>query len=307
MITAGSSPNTAQTGLTLQQVDPDLSVSYKDEFQFGYTRQLPFRMVFDASYVHSEFKQTIGTFNSNYVFSNGQFVGLLDPTYDIVNLRTNLTNSSQKYRSLQLSLIRNIGGRYSFFANFTYQKRTLNGDFATDDPQRYLHPSGYFDDDKQVRPYLIALNSDVRLPWDFKASAIYTIEAGNYGGYLVKVLSTTDPEYTKHPATVTVTLPSGTTRTVTNPLRSTTRLLNPRSEGRLQLPMRDKLNLRLGRNFALPNNQVIEAAVDIFNVWNDATPLGFANSTRPDLATFGTYSSFVGSPRGVQVSARYRF
>jgi len=205
-------------------------------------------------------------------------------------------------------LIRNIGERYSFFANYTYQKRTLTGDFASDDPQLYLNPANYFNDDKQIRPFLVALNGDAKLPWGFKLSAIYTIESGNYGGYLIKVLSTSDPEYTRHPATIAVTNSAGVTRNVSNPLRSTTRLLNPRSEGRLQLPTRYRLNLRLGKNFKMPwEGHQIESSVDIFNVFNEATPLGFANSTRPDLTTFGTYSSFVGSPRGVQLSFRYRF
>lgn len=308
VITAGTTTSTTQTGLNFQEIDPNLSVSYKDEFQVGYTRQLPFKMVLDAGYVQSEFKNIIGTFNRNWIFTNGFFTGLNDPNYNNITVRTNLSNFKQKYQSFQLSLIRNIGARYSFFANYTYQKRTLKGDFATDDPQLYLNPSGYFNDSKQVKPFLIALNGDARLPWGFKASAIYTIEAGNYGGYLTKILATTDPEFTRHPATITVTLPGGGTRSVSNPLRSTTRLLNARNDGRLQLPTRYKLNLRLGKNFKLPwEGQQIESAVDIFNVFNESTPLGFANSTRPDLATFGTYSSFVGSPRGIQMSLRYRF
>lgn len=308
VITPPQLPNTNQTGTTLQEIDPNLTVSYKDELQFGYTRQLPFKMVLDASYIRSDFHNQIGTFNRNFIFSNGLFTGVVDPVYNNINVRTNVSNFKQKYRSFQMSLIRNIGGRYSFFANYTYQKRTAVGNFAADDPQLYLHPTGYFDDDKQIRPYLIALNGDVKFPWDFKLSAIYTIEAGSYGGYLTKVLSTTDPEFTKHAATISVTVPGGTTRTISNPLRTQTRLLNPRSEGRLQTPTRYKLNLRLGKNFKLPwEGQQIETGVDIFNVFNEATPLFFTNSTRPDLTTFGAYSSFVGSPRGVQMSFRYRF
>ncbi len=309
VITPGTTLNTTQTGLTFQEIDPNLSVSYKDEFQLGYTRQLPFRMVLDASYIQSDFKDFVGLFNRNYVFSNGQFTGLVDPNYNVINFRTNVTNIKQKYRSFQMSLIRNIGGRYSFFTNFNYQKRTLTGDFSTDDPQLYLHPSGYFNDDKQVRPWLFAFNGDAKLWWGFKASAIYTVEAGNYGSYLTKVLSSTDPAFLAHPASITVNVPTGGTRTVSNPLRTTTRLLNARSEGRLQLPTRHKVNLRLGKNFKLPwESQQIEMAVDIFNVFNESTPLGFANSNRPDLTTtFGTYSSFRGSPRGVQLSFRYRF
>jgi hypothetical protein len=284
-------------------------MSYKDEFQLGYTRQLPFRMVFDANYIQSDFKDVIGTFNRNFVFTNGLFTGLVNNDFNAINVRINLPNYKQKYRSFQMSLIRNIGDRYSFFANYTYQKRTATGVFLDDDPQRYFHPAEWFNDDKQVKPWLAAINGDAKIWWGFKASVIYTIQAGNYGGYLVKLLPTTDPDYLRHVASITVVNSSGVSRTVSNPLRTQTRLLNPRSEGRLQTPTRHKVNLRLGKNFKMPwEGQVIETSVDIFNVFNEATPQFFSNSTRPDLTTFGTFNTtFVGSPRGVQLSFRYRF
>lgn len=308
----GFNPSTTTGGgLTKTIIDPDLNVSYKDEFQFGYTRQLPLKMVLDASYIHADFKDIVGILNINRVYTNGLFTGLVDPTYNDVLLRTNLPNYNQKYRSFQLSLIRNIGGKYSFFANYTYQKRTLTGEFPIDDPNRYYHPADWFDDDRQVRPHVLALNGDAKLPWGFKASAVFTYESGAYGRALERVLSTSDPEYIQHVSSIQVTGPNGT-RNVSNYLRSTVRLLGPRDEGRLQLPWRPRLNLRLGKNFSLPwKGQRIETAVDIFNVFNEATPLGFFSTnaqTRPDLPGFGRLSeTFVGSPRGVQLSFRYRF
>jgi hypothetical protein len=95
---------------------------------------------------------------------------------------------------------------------------------------------------------------------------------------------------------------------VRNPLANRTRLKFARSEGRLQAPTRTNLNLRFGKNFKLPREgQVIETALDIFNVFNDDTPLFFNNSTRDDLSSFGTYSTFRAAPRGLQLSIRYRF
>ena len=303
--------NTTAGGLTKTIVDPNLKVSYKDELQLGYTRQLPFRVVLDASYIHSDFKDLVGTLNINRVYTNGLFTGLVDPAFNDVLLRTNLPNYNQSYRSFQLSLIRNVGARYSFFANYTYQTRKLSGEFPIDDPNRYYHPADWFADDRQVRPHLIALNGDAKLPWGFKAAAVFTFESGTYGRALERAVPTTDTEYTQHVASIQVVGPNGT-RNVTNYLRSTVRLLGPRSEGRLQLPWRPRLNLRLGKNFKLPwESQRIETAVDIFNLFNEATPLGFFSTsaqTRPDLPGFGRLSeTFVGSPRGVQLSFRYRF
>lgn len=291
-------------------IDPNLHTSYKDEFQISYTRQLPWRMQAEATYIRSDFKDLLGFINDNYIFTDGLFTGLKNTATNQVRFRTNMPNMEQQYRSFQASLIRNIGGRYSFFANFTYQKRKLLGEFVPDDPFRYFHPADWFNDDKNVKPWLSALNGDVKLPWGFKASAIATIESGNYGGYLVKLLSTTDPEYTKHVASITVvSSETGLSRSVPNPLRTQTRLLQPRSGDKLQTPTRYKLNLRLGKNFTLwkEKGHRLETALDIFNVFNEATPQFFSNSTRPDLTSFGTYSSFVGSPRGMQLKFTYRF
>src|SRR5262249_20795670 len=108
-------------------VDPNLHASFVDEVHVGYTRQLPYKLVFDTGYVDRKYRDPIGTLNTNIIFEHGAFVGYHDPTigFDaatptaIINPSiletTNLKNSFQRYQDLEFSLIRNVGGRFQAF------------------------------------------------------------------------------------------------------------------------------------------------------------------------------------------------
>jgi hypothetical protein len=68
------------------------------------------------------------------------------------------------------------------------------------------------------------------------------------------------------------------------------------------------LNLRFGKEFRFKENHTLEANADFFNITNDATPLFFrSGANNLSSAAFGQIQSTVQSPRGVQLSIRYRF
>lgn len=301
---------TASVGITgpptilNRTVDPDLHANYLDEFHVGYTRQLPYRMVFDFGYINRNYKDVISTIDTNIIYQNNQFLGYKDPNFDAILQSTNLKNATQRYQALEFSLIRNLGGRFQAFASYTYQHQVDQGDFKYDDITGYLNPREWYRNDQLARPHLLRLNGSVYLPYKFTAAMIFSYQSGAFGGALVKDLAATDPEVAAH-GPRTLTLSNG--RVVNNPLFTTRRLVGPRGDNQLQLGNIPRLNLRFGKEFHFNERHMIEANVDFFNITNDATQLFFTNGTNTSATNFGLKSSTVQSPFGAQLSVRYRF
>jgi hypothetical protein len=286
-------------------VDRRLHAPYVDEFHIGYTRQLPRQFVFDFAYVNRKYQEAIGTLDSNIIYENGLFRGYRDPVFDSILLTTNLTNSFQRYQSLEFSLIRNIGSRLQAFCSYTYQRQVERGDFKYDDISGYLNPREWFENDKVARPHILRINGSYYLPFRFTVAMIFSLHSGEYSGPTVKDLAANGPEVSAH-GPRTLTLSNG--RVVNNPLFTTRRLAGPRSEGQLQTEPVPRLNLRFGKEFRFKENHTLEANVDFFNITNDATQLFFrSGANNLTSAAFGQLQSNVQSPRGAQLSIRYRF
>lgn len=286
-------------------VAPDLHAPFIDEFHVSYTRQLPYKMVFDFGYVNRKFQDQIGEIDKNIIYENGQFAGYRDPDLEGAVQMANLTNSYQRYQALEFSLIRNVGGKFQSFISYTHQKMVDKGDFAYDDINGYLNPREWFENDKLARPHLFRFNASYYLPYRFTIAAIFSLQSGAYSGALVKDLNPNDPEVAAHgPEFVTVDGNS-----FFNPLFTTRRLVGPRSDGQLRAGSIPRLNLRFGKEFRFNDGkQSLEANVDFFNITNDATPLFFRSGANNVSSTsFGHFSSTVQSPRGAQLSVRYRF
>lgn len=306
--TARATPAVGLTGapqIGARLVDPGLHAPNADEFHLGYTRQLPRQFVFDFAYVNRKYKNAIGTLDSNIIYEDGLFRGYRDPAFDAILLTTNLTNSFQRYQSLEFSLIRNIGARLQAFCSYTYQRQVEKGDFKYDDGAGYLNPREWFENDKIARPHILRVNGSYYLPLRFTLAMIFSLHSGEYSGSIVKDLDADDLEVGAHGPRI-LTLANG--RIVDNPLFTTRRLSWPRSEGQIQTGSLPRLNLRFGKEFRFKERHTIEANVDFFNIINDATPLFFrAGANNLSSATFGQFLSTVQSPRGAQLSIRYRF
>jgi hypothetical protein len=286
-------------------VDPDLRASHADEFHVGYTRQLPRQFVFDFAYVNRKYQGIIGTLDSNIIYENGLFRGYRNPAFNAILLTTNLTASFRRYQSLEFSLNRNIGSRLQAFCSYTYQRQVEKGDFTFDDISGYLNPREWFENDKVSRPHIVRVNGSYYLPFRFTLAIIFSLHSGVYSGPIVKDLAANDPEVSAH-GPRTLTLANG--RVVNNPLFTTRRLAGPRGEGQLQTAPLPRLNLRFGKEFRFKETHTLEVNADLFNVNNSATPLFFrADANNLSSAAFGQLLSTVQSPRGAQLSIRYRF
>jgi hypothetical protein len=282
-------------------LDPDLATPISDELHVGYTRQLPGRVSVDVAYVNKVFKHEIGSRDTNIIYENNRFVGYRNPAFNAIPITTNLDNSKRKYHALEFSVIRNIGARWSAFANYTYQKMTEIGEWAIDDPNRYLHPGDWFEHDKLARPHVLRLNGSYRAPWGIQSAVIYSLTSGNYA---FAPVTTTLPAPDSAFGPSTVILPNG--RAVSNPLATTTRFVGPRGDNTLQGPTVHRLNLRFGKQVRMPGAGSLDVNVDLFNVTNNGARL-FFRSTNNTSPLFGQFSSSTQAPRAGQVSVVYRF
>jgi hypothetical protein len=286
-------------------IDPSLQIPWVDELHIGYTRRLPRRFVFDFGYVARQYQRPMDLLDVNILYENGEFRGYRNPAFDAILIAANLTNSHQRYRSLEFSLIRNVGSRLQAFFNYTYQRQVESGDFKYDDVAGYLTPREWFRNDKIARPHILRMNGSYLLPYGFTAAMIFSLQSGAYSGPLIKDLAADDPEVSAHGAR-TFALANG--RIVNNPLYTTRRLAGPRSAGQLKAGSIPRLNLRFGKEIRIKENRSFEVNLDLFNVTNDATPLFFrAGANNVSTTTFGQFQSIVQSPRGAQLSIRYRF
>lgn len=281
-------------------LDPHTATPISDELHIGYTRQLPGRVSLDAAYVNKVFKNEIGTRDTNVVYENNRFVGYRNPTFSEIPITTNLDASKRRYHALELSLIRNIGARWSAFANYSYQKMIETGAWRSDQPERYLYPADWFELDKIARPHILRLNGSYLAPWGIQSSVIYSLTSGAYSTPVTTTLATPDPAF----GPATVVLPNG--RAVSNPLATTTRLVGPRGDNVLQAPTVPRLNVRFGKRFRLGGAQQFDVNVDVFNITNNGAPL-FFRSTNNTSPVFGQFLSNTQSPRGEQLSVVYRF
>lgn len=320
--TIGNGINTAPIVSPSFVVSPSLEAPYMDDFYIGYTRQLPWKLVLDVSYVDRTFKNTIGQKDVNIIYENGVFMGFRNvapfattaanfasANFSIMEYG-NYDNVRQNFQAFTVTVNRNIGDKLSLITSYTKQRKTEKGTFRYDDVNGYLNPQSWFENDKLDRPHLFRANVSYRLPWDFNVSAMYELTGGVWGGALVQFVTVDNAAYPNVVIQPPPGAPAGTLpRTYTNPLRSSTRFLGPRSEGQIKTPSVPRLNARFGKRFRFADGrQSVEANVDFFNITNDDTPLSFFNGNIPVSATpFGMLSSARQAPRGAQLSFAYRF
>lgn len=279
--------------------DSNTKTPISDEAHVGYTRQLPGRVIFDAAYIHRVFKNEIGEVDSNILYDGGLFRGYRNEAFNAVPLTTNLEGVRTLYNAFEFSVIRNVGARWQAFANYTYQRSSLNGAWRQDEAEHYLYPASWFNQDKLVPPHILRVSGSFIGPWAITSAFVYTIRSGDYSAPVTTILTAPDPAFGPE----TLTLSNG--RIVLNPLATTTRLVGPRGANVLQSPSVPRLNLRFGKRFGV-GRTTLEVNGDIFNITNNGAPLFFrsTNNTSPD---FGKFLSDTQAPRAAQVSIVFRF
>ncbi len=310
-------------GGTRNVTSTELKQPRTEEVSVGYSRQLPWDVTVDATYVHRQYRDRLVGVDVNGIYENGQFLGYRDPALNQVVEVQNSTRQWFVYNGLDLSVHKNLSHNLQFLVGYTFAQLRNAGTWELNDPASFIQPD-LFDSSKGVGrtvyvvssqvnslnqfgfyntgtpPHNFKVNATYVAPFDITMGVSYVYQMGQYSGPIYTLIPQSEVPY---PATVT--LPTG--RTVTNPLATRTRFFyGDRDEGQATAPALSQFNLRLGKQVRV-RDITFEAALQGFNLFNRGESLSFNAPTlvQGQPMTFNYFG--VQSPRVGQVTLSARF
>lgn len=295
--------NLTQWGFPLD-VSPDLRPSKADMFQLGYTTVLPFDITFDAAFIYNIFSDAARSYQTyNYIWDNGQPIGLRYPGQSRAFLVTNNEWSSHHFKSLELTATRNFRNNWQLMASYAWQDQTLKGEWSPYEPEHYFYPESWFEFSRYgelphhtfrlagsyIAPFGIMLNGNL----SYRSS----LPLPPYR-FITSVFPN-EPRY----------IVLDDTR-VFNPLLWLPNYPQPRSaERRSVFGGVYTMNLGLGKIFNLGRYR-LEGQFQVFNLFNGNEPLyggnlGLVDEDLQDLPYL--YISAIQSPRAAQLMLKVMF
>ena len=304
-------------------VDPDLKQPRTEEVTAGYSRQLPWKIAADVTFVYREYRDKMVAFDTNGIYENGQFLGYRDVDFNQIFEVTNGSENWLVYRSIDLTVYKSLSHDLEFLAGYSYANLGIRGTWDRNDPASFLQPDAFRNDrgvGRTVNPASSQINSYATAsfvntgtpPHNFKLSATYIAPYGITAGihYLYQMGQWSGPVYTLIPQSQvthpnTVTLSNG--RVVANPLATRTRFFHPtRDEAQFTAPALSELNVKVGKRFRV-RTFGFEAAVQGFNVLNRGDDLFFNSPTLVEGQPSTFTRRLTQAPRAGQVTLRVSF
>jgi outer membrane receptor protein involved in Fe transport len=266
-----------------RKIDPDRHQPYINEWLAGYQKQLPGQLAIDATWVHRDYRDRPALVESNGIYTNGVFSGVIDESQNLIYLNTNNKWNWFVYNGFEVTVSKRAKS-LQILGSYGRNWQHIAGTWQPNDPASFIQPGAFANDrglgsirggilnslagDADTRspswqPHVARIGATWNGPWDVLASATYSIQAGPYTGPVVTRISAADPAF----GPASVTLSNG--RTVSNPLATTIRFVGPtRGDGQIETDPLQTLNLRFGKSFTL-NGRKLEVDYDVFNALND--------------------------------------
>ncbi len=304
-------------------VDPDLKQPRTEELTTGYSRQLPWKLVADVTFVYRQYRDKMVAFDTNGIYENGQFLGYRDVNFNQIYEVTNGSENWLVYKSVDFTVHKSLSHNLQFLAGYSYANLGIRGTWDRNDPASFLQPDA-FENNKGVLRTVNPASSQISSyttasyvntgtpPHNFKLNATHVARYGITVGfsYLYQMGQWSGPVFTlipqsqvTHPATVT--LSNG--RVVANPLATRTRFYySTRDEGQFTAPALSELNLRLGKRFRW-RTYAFEGAVQGFNILNRGDDLFFNAPTLVEGQPSTFTRRLTQAPRAGQVTLKVSF
>jgi outer membrane receptor protein involved in Fe transport len=278
-------------------IDPNLKNEYVDQFYIGIERELLPDLGVNASYIVKREKDFIRglDFNSVYVARDitETFQGVSQtltvynrstPAASVLVGPTNRTDFRQKYGTFVLQAYKRLSKRWQLQGSYQWERsegfstaattttQTGPGTFGSD-PNALINAYGRFPTDST---HSFRASSTVELPWNFSFAVREVFESGRPYGRTITVRG----------------LSQGNTTVIAQP------------RGAFELPSRNDLSVRLGKDFSLGGGREVRLSMDIQNIFNSDTPLSVAvNSSQ---ATYGETTA-ISLPRRALLGVRVGF
>lgn len=314
-----------QAGLTRQNVSTGLKQPRTDEFTLVYSRELPWKMTFDSTFILRNYKNRTMSFDTNGIYENGQFFGYRDPTYNQIYEIRNGDKNWYEYRALQLSVHKNLSHNLQFLAGYSLARMEIKGTWDENDPAGFLQPDAFPNEGGIGRtvytasgqmtsytttryyntgtpPHNFKLSLAYEAPFGIIFGMVHTYQMGQYSGPVFTTIPSAEvPAIHKVPI-----VQNG--RTISNPLATTTRFYYAtRAEGQMRTGSINQVNLKAGKTFQISDRHLVEAAVQFYNLLNQGEQLYF-NAPSIQVGKPSTQTKYgAQSPRAGQISLRWRF
>jgi outer membrane receptor protein involved in Fe transport len=278
-----SVPQPASTKISSdRRIDPDRHQPYINEWLVGYQKQFPGQLAIDATWVHRDYRDRPALVESNGIYTDGVFSGVIDETQNLIYLNTNNRWNWFVYNGFEVTVSKRAKS-LQILGSYGRNWQHIAGTWQPNDPASFIQPSAFPNDrglgsirggilnslagDADTRspswqPHVARIGATWNGPWDVIASATYSIQAGPYTGPVVTQVDKPDPAF----GPKSVTLSNG--RPVSNPLATTIRFVGPtRGDGQIETDPLATLNLRFGKAVRIGGHK-LEFAYDVFNGLN---------------------------------------
>jgi len=262
-------------------VDPDLKNPYADQFSIGLERELIPNLSVGASYIYKQEKNLVGwedrgaTYEQVEMVSpdNGRSYPVWNQTSDMETNDYWITQPSlfgqkfeQTYKAAIFSLTKRYSDNWQLSASLTWSRMEgLNNSAHVMNQQAMIWYTQYYGQDPNdlinARSYLnhdrtwsLKVSASISFPWDIVAAVNYLYQTGRPIPSFVRVY------------------PDQGERTI---------LADPRGEERF--PAWSLLDFRIQKTFTIYKSVRFSAMVDIFNVLNSNTVIGYRASNPPTI------------------------
>jgi len=295
-----------------------------DEMSLGVSRQLPFKIIADATFIHRVYRDKVVAIDTNGIYENRRFLGYRDPTFDQIFEVRNGTDNWFVYRALELSLQKGFSRDLQFLVGYSHAHKWIAGTWDRNDPASFLQPEAFpnrrgvgslvgFVTGGQINslnpaqflnsgvpPHMLKVNVAYVAPLSLAVGVSHLFQMGQYSGPIFTLIPRSSVTHSP-----SVTLSNG--RVVSNPLATRVRFFYPtRDEGQLQVPSLNVLDLRIGKRFKR-GRHTLEGALEVFNLFNQGKNLEFNVPTLTEGQPAAFVSSGAQAPRAGQIIVRWEF
>ena len=278
-----------------QTIDPDLSNQYADQYFVGLERELLPDLGVNVSYIKKNERNFIrgldigSTFAPRTVadtFSGGTLTvyNRTSPSSAVLVEPTNRDDFRQRYDSVVLQAYKRLSHRWQLQGSYQWERSEGFSTGATTstqvgpgtfgaDPNQLVNAYGRFPTDSA---HSIRVSSTVELPYRVQLALRSVYESGRPYGRLIIVRG----------------LAQGTANVLAE------------SRGTYELPSRNDLGIRVGKDIAL-GARLLRLSLDIQNLLNDDTPLSIDNNSSHTDTYLDPTQIFL--PRRAILGIRYNF
>ena len=256
-------------------IDPDLKNQYDDQFSLGIERELLPDLGVNATFIAKTGNDFIRGQDFGSVYAPRLVTDTFDgvtrqltvfnrttPASQVLTGPTNRSDFDQTYRSMVLQAYKRLSQRWQLQGSYQWERSkgfsgasiaggtTIQNGAGTfgADPNQLVNAYGRFSTDST---HSVRVSSNVELPYAIQLAVRSVYESGRPYGRLITVRG----------------LSQGNTTVIAEP------------RGSFQLPSRNDISVRIGKDFRMERNRVIRLSCDIQNILNRSTPLALNNNS----------------------------